>query len=296
VLREKTLLKKTPKKVMAREPIKREPITFSRLTKEELKLEAALQREEVALGLRNANGSIPPSPAFPKIQSEERRLRLSAKTDRYGEQLANWLNASQRTPENHRVCKVIECFQATSASVTKAYWPTSVMVGGQVFSGRMPREVASGDREYEKQLSRLRRRVRSYTFFPSVHYPLERQWVGSWEPIGKRVQRSQFRLGEHDAVFWLYETATDGELDRLRQCDCGCGEWFFAHKLDRRFVRDHRQKEYRNSPEFKELRAEYMRNYRSPEKSELIEGHQRYRHRVTGRNSSRIRSNFGRSD
>src|SRR5205809_7075026 len=126
---------------MAREPIKREPITFSRLTKEELKLEAALQREEVALGLRNANGSTPPSPAFPKIQSEERRLRLSAKTDRYGEQLANWLNASQRNTENHRVCKVIECLQATSASVTKAYWPTSVMVGGQVFSGRMPREL-----------------------------------------------------------------------------------------------------------------------------------------------------------
>ena len=152
MLREKTLLKKTPKKVMAREPIKREPITFSRLTKEELKLEAALQREEVALGLRNANGSIPPSPAFPKIQSEERRLRLSAKTDRYGEQLANWLNASQRTPENHRVCKVIECFQATSASVTKAYWPTSVMVGGKCSPegcrGRLHQEIVNTRNSY----------------------------------------------------------------------------------------------------------------------------------------------------
>jgi hypothetical protein len=240
--------------------------TVSAMTEEELKLEAELQREEIKLKLRNADGSIPPGPKRPNIRSEEHRPALNPKTAYYGEQVADWLNQSKGTPEHRRIIDVMADVEAARESAPGPYWQTSVVVGGRSFSGGIPKQVTEGDGEYEKRLSRLRRKSRSYSFYPAFHYPLERHWVGSLVPIGKRTPRSQVRLGEHEAIWWLFEIAMDGEWERLRPCGCGCGAWLFARRLDRRFLEDHRQTAYRKSTKFKKHRAAWMRNYRSQQK------------------------------
>jgi hypothetical protein len=202
--------------------------------------------------------------------------------------LANWLNDSKNTPDYRRVREIIEIIESARKNIAGPYTRTLGRIDGQAFKGRVSMQIAAASREYEKQMSRLGRKSREYTFFPAYHYPLERGWVGSWEPVGKRAQRSRFRVREHDAVHWLHEIATNGELDRLRQCDCRCGTWFFACRLDRRFVGDHRQKHYRNSAEFKKNRAEYMRNYRKQqEKEHLPKGRHHYRPRAESAASHR---------
>lgn len=191
---------------------------------------------------------------------------LNPITARYGKSLADWLNQSKGTAEHMRVCDFIASFAAVRATISGYYSHAShITEGGRLFSGRIPNEVISGDHEYERQMSRLRRKLRQYPFFLDVQFPLERQWVGSWQPLGKRAERKHY-LREHDAVRWLHEISVEGELERLRKCACNCGLWFFALKLGTLFYGDHRQKPYRSSPDFKRHRAEYMRTYRGQQK------------------------------
>ena len=188
-------------------------------------------------------------------------LGLNPITARYGESLAAWLNQSKGSSEHRRVCDLIASFAAVRATITGYYSHVSRTMGGRLFSGKMPKEVVLENLEYKKRMSHLRRKLRQYPFFLDVQCPLERQWIGSWEPTGKRAVQKH-RLGEHDAVRWVHEISLDGELERLRQCACNCGVWFFAHKLRTFFYRDHRQRRYRSSTHFKKHRAEYMRKYR----------------------------------
>jgi hypothetical protein len=197
---------------------------------------------------------------------EEDRPDLSPINASYGQRFANWLNATKSSPEHRRVCEIMDALAALRTGTSGEYCSMSAVVQGRRFSGRMPREVAF-DKEYSCKMRRLRKKLQRYVFAFNLHYPLSGYvWVGSLEPVGKRAPRSRFRLGEHDAVFWLFELATSGELERLRECDCGCGAWFFASRLDRRFVGDHRGKHYRQTPRFRNDHAEYMRHYRSREK------------------------------
>ncbi len=230
--------------------------------------EGALVREEIALGLRHADGSIPIGRRPPPIESTEpeRRARLNPKTAGYGERLADWLNASKGTSEHRRVCSIIEAIADVRGSTRDLYWPTSGVVGDQRFSGAMPNEAATGDAEYMRRMLRLNKKLRPYRFSLCFHFPLRQRWFGSWEPVGKRARRRRFHLSEHDAVRWLYELATDGELERLRECRCGCGTWIFAKRFDQRCYLNHREKYQQRSPEFKKKRAEYMRDYRRGEK------------------------------
>lgn len=196
---------------------------------------------------------------------EEGRPDLTPRNARYGEQIADWLNASKSSPEHRRVCEIMDAIAAVRNDLSGEYWLTSAVVGGRRFSGRMPSKV-SFDQEYSRKLRRLQKKLQRYVFAFNLHYPLSGYWVGSLDPLGKRAPRSRFCLGEHDAVYWLYELATGGELDRLRQCACGCGAWLFAKRLTQHFVGDHRGKNYRQTLRFRKDRAQYMRRYRSQEK------------------------------
>lgn len=249
---------------------------------EALAVEKELERSEIALGLRNSDGSIPPSALIPTKRSQERRPELDPKIAHSGKQLAKWLNDSVQTLGQKRICKILDELKAIPNTRTELHWKTAGRVEGQSFSGALPNEVATSNPEYEKRLAQLKRKVLPYVFSPAFFYPLGRQWVGSYVPVGNRETRHQFRVNEYDAIQWVHEIALGGELDRLRQCECQCGEWFFAHRLDKRHVRDHRQKRYKSSQEFKDRRAAYMRKYRSLDEKGLLDGHQHYRPRVRG--------------
>jgi hypothetical protein len=236
------------------------------MTDEQLEQEMEIWTEEIALGLRNSDGSAPAEQECSDVALVVCPPKLDLGTPRYGESLARWLNESKGTDENLRVCAVMASFAAVRATIT-GYSNASHITDewGRIFSGRMPNEVLSGDQEYRRLISGLRRKLRQYLFFPGVECPLERQWVGSWEPTGQRSGRKRY-FTEHDAIRCLYETSLDGELERLRKCKCGCGVWFFASRSDKHFIGDHRQKSYRSSADFKRHRAGYMSRYRRQQK------------------------------
>jgi hypothetical protein len=239
------------------------------MTDQELTLEEILVREEIALGLRHADGSIPIGRRPPPIRSTkpERRAGLNPKTASYGEQLAEWLNASTSTAGHRRVCGIIDAIADVTESVTDdRYWLTSGVVGDRRFSGGIPNKAVTGDGEYTRRMLRLNKKLRPYRFSPCFHFPLQHGLFGSWEQLGKRGRRRQFHLSEYDAVQWLYEIATDSELERLRECRCGCGFWFFTKRFDQLFYQNHRENHHKKSPEFKKKRAAYMRNYNRREK------------------------------
>jgi hypothetical protein len=52
------------------------------------------------------------------------------------------------------------------------------------------------------------------------------------------------------------------ESARIRQCTCGCGKWFFAHRKDQRFLNENcRRKAHVSTTEQKEHRRAYMGPY-----------------------------------
>jgi hypothetical protein len=220
------------------------------------------------------------------MKKQARNPGLSPIVARYGRELAGWLNDSKGTPENRRVCHLIQLFEAVRSSVTGYYWPIAAIVDGRRFSGKIPREIASEDGgavknpKYATHMSRLQRKfkrevfsifetLQSYKYYLHPDYPLDRQWLISWEAAGKRPRRNSFCLDEHGAVRLLYEIVVDGELTlaRLRRCDCGCGAWLFGLRCTKSFSSDKcRQKandaRKRSSPAYLKQRAKYMREYR----------------------------------
>jgi len=208
---------------------------------------------------------------------QARKAGLSPIVVQYGRALAKWLNDSKGTPENRRVCALIQDFKAVKLSVKGYYFPITTIVDGRRVSGKLPIEIASKDgraaknRKYAIRMSRLEKKIRSYTYYRHPNYPLDCQWNISWEPAGKRARRDPLFLDEHGAVRFLCELAEAGDvaLRRLRNCECECGAWLFGKRSTKRFINDnHRQKAdagKRSSLRFKKYRSEYMRNYRARE-------------------------------
>ncbi len=259
-------------------------LVLANIRGETLSAEAELQRDEISRGLRNTDGSIPTAPEPPEAQREKRRSLLSPRTASCGRRLARWLNVTKGTPENRRVCKIIEEIEFLKEAAGEPYWPVLFTTGGRPFYGKMPIGVTNGHAEYERRLSRLERKVRKYPFIRSLKYHVGRHLISAWEPVDSGARGSRRGLSEHEVVNMVLDIALDGEWDRVRLCTCGCGEWFFATHRRRKCQGNHRQKQYRDSPKFKNHRAEWMREYRLRQKEDdgktLIPGSCRYKHRV----------------
>lgn len=89
------------------------------------------------------------------------------------------------------------------------------------------------------------------------------------EPLGPNqrfavVMRPVIRRGvmkeEAHVVLHVMNLVEAGLIDRVRQCSCG--KWFFAHNIQ---MRHHaarcRQRDYKSTPEWREKRNRYMREY-----------------------------------
>ena len=200
-------------------------------------------------------------------------LRPPTRTPDIGEQLEQWLNDTRGTPQHSRVSHLLDCFSKVRASVTGYYFPIRVYQEGRVFSGKMPVELGAESGSvrnptFERQLCRLRRMLRRYSFSPAVSFPLkEGAWVTAWESV-KRGKHSG--MTEGDAARLVWELAAQGRLDRLCRCECGCGAWIFKLRSTRRFrndlCRQQGNTDKRKTSQFREKRARYMRKYRRTEK------------------------------
>jgi hypothetical protein len=93
--------------------------------------------------------------------------------------------------------------------------------------------------------ARLERMLASYTIKPTVPMP--------GHPSMMLV------VGENMTEAWaahiLRQMASAGVLDKLKQCDCGCGKWFLKRRKNDRFFRNAcRVRHHQADPDFKEKR------------------------------------------
>jgi hypothetical protein len=113
--------------------------------------------------------------------------------------------------------------------------------------------VAKTDRleaEICKQVAMYKRELR-FSLVPRIEFnwAVPRPWTLA-------------ELRESGAVNALVSLAGDNLLPRIRECECG--RWYFARFKHQRFCTSRcRDKHHQSSPEFKEGRRKYMRDYYS---------------------------------
>lgn len=87
--------------------------------------------------------------------------------------------------------------------------------------------------------------------------------VVEWDAVSSRMDRA-----ESLAMRELLDLTTTGMLDRVRRCDnAECGRWFFRRFKHKRFHSDTcAQTTFRQDPEWKAQRREYMKDLRQKKK------------------------------
>jgi hypothetical protein len=110
----------------------------------------------------------------------------------------------------------------------------------------------------------INRRLRRYRLWPELLLlpkpGTPNRWFPRWHAEGER-SRTPNSLSEADALLRILLLAQNGNVHRLRECD-DCGLWFFARFKHARFCSTEcQQRNYRRSPEWRERRNEYMREY-----------------------------------
>lgn len=89
------------------------------------------------------------------------------------------------------------------------------------------------------------------------------QSVVEWDPVSTRMGRA-----ESLAMRELLDLAAAGMLDRMRRCDnAECGRWFYRRFSTQRFHKSScAQETFRQDPEWKAKRREYMKDLRQRKK------------------------------
>ncbi len=89
------------------------------------------------------------------------------------------------------------------------------------------------------------------------------RWVVEWDPVGRHMSRAQAL-----AIYQALQLGSQGLLPRVRECqNQKCKLWFYARFIHQRFHSERCQLEaFRSDPQWKEKRAEYMRQLRWEEK------------------------------
>lgn len=118
------------------------------------------------------------------------------------------------------------------------------------------RAGSAGLDEVSAHIRHLNRAIARYTFRP--HFPDPARFSLRWRaPSPEMVIPS-----EHRAILSLLRTLEIKRVNRVRACG-HCTKWFFARFSHSKFCHTKcQQKQYASSPEHKEGRRKYMREYR----------------------------------
>ncbi len=117
----------------------------------------------------------------------------------------------------------------------------------------------------EARITRLNRELAGYKF----HVMLLPMWIEPpkfWHTVwemdsGRGEKKGRQELSEAQVIQSIFNLASAGYLNRLRQCG-QCEKWLYASKISQKFCSFKcQQKKYTQSPEWKEHRRRYMRQY-----------------------------------
>jgi len=165
-----------------------------------------------------------------------------------------WVNSPRREPGRLRIRTLLALVRKRLDIGVPSLSPRAGAIHSAVYIAHLP-EILRLTKETDAMLnSRLRR----YRFVPTCWL-----WGDSlfhFVPSNSPDEtRKRSITAEQNAVQTILRLAESGELDKLRQCECGA--WFLGRR-DRRFCGPVcRQKPYRASESFRAHRREYMRRY-----------------------------------
>jgi len=149
-------------------------------------------------------------------------------------------------------------FSYLNAHNTKTKWSMELLEEMQRIEAK-PQPAGSYGLPSGNRQAALNRRLANESFSPFLVFLGERVgWVVRWF---KTIDRRVHGVRDSDAVNFIFAMAEAGDLNRVRRCG-HCQKWFYAGKRHQRFC-SHKcqQSEYTKSPEWKERRRKYMRDY-----------------------------------
>jgi len=179
----------------------------------------------------------------------------------WGSGLITWLEKNRERARGRRIQLLLrEMREITGTLEDPVYGYTQTGIPTTIRRARS-REAAVRN---ERLALRVNRRLRHYRLWPELIFGIVRRspskWRARWHAEGER-SRTPDTLSEADAVLRILRLAESGYVDRVREC-AECDRWFFARFRHARFCSPAcQQRNYRESPEWKERRNAYMRDY-----------------------------------
>ena len=172
-------------------------------------------------------------------------------------ELLYWLNARRRTADHARIERLLRNLALSRHSFGEGTDNTD----GLSWDAGL---AALGGSDSRNALASARRELRQHRFWPelaNIVNPSTRtkgsQLEFWWSPVGRSGASAS------EAVLTIQLLGTRGLLYRIQQCK-KCSRWFFARTLQQTSCSEKCRKQiYKSSPEFKEHRRKYMRQYRA---------------------------------
>jgi hypothetical protein len=195
------------------------------------------------------------------------RLRIYA-SQRDSYRLIEWLNGSKKTKKYARVVRLISDLQR----LTKIIDPERISADGEWHWGLNLPKRGYSIREWSAVFKRICRELERHKVFPQLTTYRDGFWFAEW-CSNRRKEWLSARWAEcrgwsertstaTDAVVEVVKVATDGFIERIRQCRL-CGRWFSAGLKTQVFCsRECQRKHYWSGSSWKAHRRCYMRRYR----------------------------------
>ena len=199
----------------------------------------------------------------PKLLRSRARLYAS---QIYTYRLIGWLNSSKKRAGYGRVIRLI----ADIRRLTRLVDTESICVEWDQHRGlNMPKRGYSL-REWRSLFARICKELQCHKVFPQLsRFHDDGKWTVEWRSNARTewMRSTQADLREQpvtltDAVVEVVEAATNGFIERIRECLC-CQRWFAAALKTQVFCSPECQrKHYWSSSSWKAHRRAYMRRYR----------------------------------
>jgi len=211
-----------------------------------------------------------------QMAPDERRLYWGSEISHL---LILWLNSTKGTARSKRVAALLELIDRCTAALAKIRKQDPQGEGrvwweGRAIKGGSRLQAPFGSNEVKRAMEPVEAALRRYTFRAELAYGYGNRLLLDWVPANQSWRKSADRIGgpspqetyfiftETHAVASIVELCHEGLIDRVRLCSCGM--WFYAKFSHQKFHSQAcQQKAYRDNPEWKAHRRDYMKRNRA---------------------------------
>jgi hypothetical protein len=185
--------------------------------------------------------------------------------------LVQWLNVMRDSKAKENAVSLIEAGKKLSELDRQGNFPRVRITPSRpgVFGTKAQFANAKRRSELSRTVNKL---LSKQKMFPSYLYSIRSSWKVSWiHTTNKRRLALHFfaggnaeaiRFGEADAIASILRLAERGYLDSLCRCH-SCDKWIYARFNHQRFCGEPcKQRDFRNTDEWRARQREYMREHR----------------------------------